>query len=95
MYLNRQFEWTKYVVMSFVIVPHKVCDYRLMLVTRQREGSKEVFHDVYGSSSTVAAAMWRDLQATGKLDTKEDMQWGFRSFLMAHHWLWACPKMLG
>ena len=54
------------------------------------------FRALYGSSAKVLAEQFEDLQASTdvnvRLTRKENSSKGLRSFLMAHHWLWAAPK---
>jgi hypothetical protein len=50
----------------------------------------------FGSSPTVIAAMWYDLQTTDILDAqlspKENTEAGFNSFMKAHYFLWTYEK---
>lgn len=50
------------------------------------------FKLLYGSSHLLLSDMWDDLRTNGLLVANEDNEKGFRSFLVAMHFLWVCPR---
>jgi hypothetical protein len=47
----------------------------------------------YGSSPTIVAIMWADIQETdAEMGEKDKSEKGFKKSLTAIHFIWACPK---
>jgi hypothetical protein len=63
---------------------------------RSKDLTNTLFGKHYGSSPTVLAEMWDDLQTTeipeARLSPKENNERGFYAFLRAHYYLWTYEK---
>ena len=63
---------------------------------RSRDLTLQEFGKHYGSSPRVVSAMWYDLQTTdilaAQLQHQENSAKGFKSFMMAHYFLWTYEK---